>query len=192
MELRDVFATARFRAALALGVLVAPLGVNTMAYWSDRVVVEPGSVRAGTLDLKVNGADSLQQAGLSVADMTPGGTTATVFTVRNASVGDHAALTYTVAATATDVAPAGTSAALAAKVTTAGTTSPGPSGATCGGTSLPSSGTTFNGTLAGPRELGVGESHTLCVQATLGSVAPAGGKSTITVTIKAVQRNPNP
>lgn len=182
----------RVRAALALGLLVAPLGVNTMAYWSAQVVIDPGTVRAGTFDLTVNGGDSLAEAGLTVADMAPGATTAAVFTVRNASVGDRAALTYTVDATATDTAPTGTSAALSARVTTASTVTTSGTGKTCSGTVVPS-GTSFSGALvSAPLELAVGASQTLCVQASLAAGAPAGGRSTITLTFRAVQKDPNP
>jgi predicted ribosomally synthesized peptide with SipW-like signal peptide len=187
-----VLASVRVRAALALGVLVAPLGVNTMAYWSDRVVVEPGTVRAGTLDLKVNGADSLQQAGLSVADMAPGATTAAAFVVRNASTGDNAVLTYTVDATAIDAAPTGTSAALTARVTTGSVKVDG-ADTVCTGSRMRPSGTSFNGPLvSNPRRLDAGDDQTLCVEATLGSEAPAEGRSTITLTFTAVQKDPNP
>ncbi|WP_107767207.1 M73 family metallopeptidase [Nocardioides terrigena] len=197
MRLRDepllhVLGSVRVRAVLALGILVAPLGVNTMAYWSSRVVLAPGTVQAGTLDLTVNGANSLAEAGLTVGNMAPGATTAAVFTVRNASAGGNAVLTYTVHATAADAAPAGTSAALVAKVTTASTVTTSGTNKTCGGTVVTTA-ATFNGPLvAAPRELGVGASQTLCVQASLAADAPAGGRSTITMTFKAVQKNPNP
>lgn len=184
-------ASTRVRAALALGVLVAPLGVNTMAYWSSRVVVAPGAVQAGTFDLKVNGGDQQVALGLDVADMAANTSTAAVVTLRNASAGDNAVMTYTVGAATTDAAPAGTGAALTARVTTAATVTTTSTGRTCGGTVVPSS-TSFAGTLvATPQTLPAGQDRTLCIQATLGPSAPAGGRTTITVTFRAVQKDPN-
>lgn len=180
----------RFRAVLALGVLVAPLGVNTMASWSSRAVITPGPVVAGSFDLKVNGGNALAEAGLRVDAMVPGTSTAAVFTVSNASVADHATLLYTIAAIAADGSPAGTAAALTAKVTTDGATTTTGGGLTCAGTGI-QTGTSFNGTLVGtPRTLVPGASQKICIQATLAPTAPASGSSTITVTFRAVQKDP--
>lgn len=195
MGLRDIrrpqlAGSVRLRAALALGVLVAPLGVNTMAYWSARAVVRPGPSVAGSFDLKVNGGDALTEAGLTVAGMAPGATTAAVFTISNASIADHATMLYTVSASAVDSAAAGTSAALVAKVTTDAAVTTVGGNRTCAGSGI-QTGTSFNGTLVGaPRTLAPGASQTLCIQATLGQGAPGGGSSAITVTFKAVQKDP--
>lgn len=189
---RRVLGSVRVRAALALGVLVAPLGVNTMAYWSSRVVIAPGAVQAGTFDLKVNGGDQQVALGLDVVDMAPNTSTAAVVTLSNASSGDNAVMTYTVDATTVDTAPTGTGAALTAKVTTASAVTTSGTGKTCQGTVVPSS-SSFAGTLVGtPQALPSGQSRTLCIQANLGPTAPAGGRTTITVTFKAVQKDPNP
>ncbi len=183
--------SARVRAALALGVLVAPLGVNTMAYWSARVVITPGSVQAGRFDLTVNGGDQQVALGLDVVDMEPNTSTAAVVTLRNASDGDNVVMTYTVDAATADSAPTGTGAALTARVTTASAVSTSATGKTCGGTVVPSS-ASFTGTLvAAPQTLPAGQARTLCIQATLGPTAPAGGRTTITVTFRAVQKDPN-
>ena len=155
----------RVRAALALGVLVAPLGVNTMAYWSSRVVIAPGAVQAGSFDLKVNGGDQQVALGLDVADMAPNTSTAAVVTLGNASSGDNSVMTYTVDAATADTAPTGTGAALTAKVTTASAVTTSSTGKSCEGTVVPSS-ASFSGTLvATPQALPAGQSRTLCIQA---------------------------
>lgn len=184
-----VLGSVRVRAALALGLLVAPLGVNTMAYWSSTVVVRPGAVQAGTFDLVVGGRDALPEAGLTVSDMSPGATTAAEFTLRNASAADHALMTYTLDSTATDTTLTGTAAALSARVTT-GPMSSAATGRTCSGQAV-QTGSSFNGTLvADPRLLTAGADQTLCVEATLGAAAPAGGSARVTLTFKAVQKDP--
>ncbi|WP_457206559.1 SipW-dependent-type signal peptide-containing protein [Nocardioides sp. P5_C9_2] len=186
-----VLGSVRVRAALALGVLVAPLGVNTMAYWSSRVVISPGTVRAGSFDLKVNGGDQQVALGLDVVDMARNTSTAAVVTLSNTSTGDNAVMTYTVDAVTADTAPTGTGAALTARVTTASAVTTSSAGKTCEGIVVPSS-TSFAGTLVGtPQSLPAGQSRTLCVQADLGPNAPAGGRTSITLTFKAVQKDPN-
>ncbi len=64
-------------------------------------------------------------------------------------------------------------------------------GKSCEGTVVPSS-ASFSGTLvATPQALPARPEPDLCIQASLGSTAPAGGRTTITVTFKAVQKDPN-
>ncbi len=150
----------------------------------------PRPRRRRSFDLKVNGGDALVEAGLRVDAMVPGSSTAAVFTVSNASVADHATMLYTIAATAVDGSPAGSTAALTAKVTTDSATTTTGSGLTCAGTGI-QTGTSFNGVLVGtPRTLVPGASQKICIQATLAPSAPASGSSTITVTFRAVQKDP--
>lgn len=178
------------RALVAAVLAVATLaGVGgTYAYWTDQVEVSGVDLQAGTIDLKVDGADSVTTfTALNITAMVPGNTVAGVLTVSNAGT---APLTYYVDATATN--PLG--AALVAKVTGAATTTGSTPTATCGGTTLSPSGTTFAASLVGssasPRTLAVGASETLCVQATLPVDADSslqGSTSALTFTFHASQ-----
>ncbi|GAA0652584.1 TasA family protein [Salarchaeum japonicum] len=57
---------------LTLGAAGAAGGAGTMAYFSDTETSTDNTVRAGTLDLTVNGASDIGGASLSVADIAPG------------------------------------------------------------------------------------------------------------------------
>ncbi len=187
-ESRHLLASGRVRAALALGVLVAPLGVNTMAYWSDTEVIRAGAVVAGDLDLKVNGGDGPLAGGLSVSGLNPGESKAAIYTLSNASRGANAAMQVTITSTSVDSGIPGTTAALSAKITNATTTD----GSTCAGPSIHSA-TSFNGPLlvATPLELAPGTNRVVCVQATAASSAPRGGSAQIAMTFAATLKNPN-
>jgi len=82
--LRAALTSARVRAVLALGILAVPVGVGTMAFWTDSVSVSGTSFTSGTLDLAVNDADSYATTSLSMSAMVPGSTSAEVLTVKNA------------------------------------------------------------------------------------------------------------
>lgn len=178
----------RLRAALALGA-VCCLGVaGTFAYWTDSVPVSGTTITTGTLDLKVNGSDSLPSyTGLSITDMVPGNSTAAVFTVRNAGT---VALTYY----ATSTASTNLGSSLVVKVTGAASTGGSGNAKTCSGSTLPNSGSSFGSSLVGtksdPRSLSAGSSETVCVQATLPATAPSslqGLTSNVTVAFEASQ-----
>ncbi|GEP34094.1 hypothetical protein NSZ01_18620 [Nocardioides szechwanensis] len=84
--LRRVASSVRLRAALSLGVFVLPLGMGTMAFWTDSVTVTGASFTGGTLDLSVTGGDPYASTTLAMATAVPGATSAEVLTVQN--VGD--------------------------------------------------------------------------------------------------------
>lgn len=193
-DARGLLGSVRLRAALALGLLVAPLGVNTMATWSSQARIQPGSVTAGHFSLQVNGSDGPLSAGLDMPSMETGSSTAALLTVTNTSNTDRLPLLYSVTATATDSGAAGTTSRLSAKVTL-GSVTESDTSLTCSGAALAGSGNTFNGALVGGtpttrRTLARGASETLCVQASLASGAPAGGSSHITLTFDAQQKAP--
>ena len=178
----------RIRAALALGV-VACVGVTgTYAYWTDTAPVSGVTISTGTLDLKINSADSLPSyTALNVSNMVPGNSSAAVLTVRNAGT---AALTYYADSTASGTLGS----AFTVKVTA--DTATGGSGAskTCPGTALTNSGSSFGNNLIGssanPRGLAASASESLCVQVTLPNGAASslqGSSSNITLTFNAEQ-----
>jgi predicted ribosomally synthesized peptide with SipW-like signal peptide len=73
----------RARAVLALGV-VGVVGITgTFAYWTDDVTITGTTLTSGTLDLRVNNADSYATTTLGMTAMVPGSTSAEVLTVRN-------------------------------------------------------------------------------------------------------------
>ena len=81
---RRVLCSARVRAALSLGVVLG-LGVTgTYAYWTDGVTIAGTSLTAGSIDLKVNGSDTVTgYTSLNISAMVPGNSTAAVLTVSN-------------------------------------------------------------------------------------------------------------
>ncbi|MCW2843158.1 MAG: hypothetical protein JWN22_1074 [Nocardioides sp.] len=81
--LRRRLMSVRLRAVLSLGILVAPAGVGTMAFWTDNVAISGATYTAGTLNLKVNSNDAYATTTLAMATMVPGNTSAEVLTVQN-------------------------------------------------------------------------------------------------------------
>jgi len=178
----------RVRAGLALGAVLAIGVTGTYASWTDSVPVSGTTITTGTLDLKVNGADSLPSyTALNISGMVPGNSTASVVTVKNAGT---IPLTYYATATA-----GGTlGPALAVKVTGDSATSGSGTAVTCAGQALSGSGSSFTGGLVGssaaPRSLAVGATETLCVQATLPATADnslQGQSTSVTITFNASQ-----
>lgn len=173
-------------AALAIAALAGITG--TYAYWTDHVEVSGVDLQAGTIDLKVNGADTLTTfTAMNITNMVPGNSVAGVLTVSNAGTFP---LTYYVDASATS----DLGAALVATVTGAASVTGSAPAATCGGATLSPSGTTFATSLVGssgsPRTLAVGASETLCFQATLPLDADSslqGMTSALTFTFHASQ-----
>ena len=180
--------SARIRAGLALGVVGLLCVTGTYAYWTDTVPVSGTTISAGTLDLKVNGQDSLPSyTDLSLTSMVPGESTAAVLTVKNSGTVD---LTYY----ATSTASSDLGSALSVKVTADSSTGGTARVKTCPGTALTTSGSSFGGNLVGtesnPRKLSSGSTETLCVQASLPASAPSslqGATSNVTLTFKASQ-----
>lgn len=173
----------RTRAVLSLGLAFAAATTGTLAYWTDEVTVDGTTLTTGTINLQVNGQESITgYAGLSISNMVPGNSTAAVVTVKNAG---SAPLKYTIASTYTDSPPTSVGANLAALVTTATAVTGSSPTATCGGAQI-QTGTSFNGTLVStPRLLAAGATEQLCLQATLSASAPSslqGGSTVLNLT----------
>ena len=73
----------RLRAILTLGVFALPLGMGTLAFWTDSVSVTGATFTGGTLDLSVSGGDPVASASLAMSTAVPGSTSAEVLTVQN-------------------------------------------------------------------------------------------------------------
>lgn len=84
----------KVRAVLCLGIVFAPAGVGTMAYWTDQATIESGTFTSGSLDLTVGAtvADSGELPGtggtyeysqLTIGNLVPGESIARPFVVRN-------------------------------------------------------------------------------------------------------------
>jgi predicted ribosomally synthesized peptide with SipW-like signal peptide len=173
------------RLVLSLGMVVGVGATGTFAAWTDSVTVTGTSISTGTIDLKVNGSDSVVgYSTMNISNMVPGNTTAGVLTVRN---GGTAPLRYYLDASATG----SLGAALVAKVTGDGTTSGTSPFVNCAGTALGSSGVAFGPSLLGSsssqRQLAPGASETLCIQASLptnASTTLQGATTSITFTFQ--------
>ena len=188
---RRLLASTRFRALLGLGVVLVLAVGGSFAYWSDSTTISGTSITSGTIDLKVNGQDSVTgYASLNISTMVPGNTVAGVLTITNAGT---APFTYSMDATGTNADGKNLAGALVAKVTGAGSVTGTSPSATCGGTTLSGTGTTFSANLissATPRNLAAGGSETVCVQATLptsASTSLQGATTGITFSVTANQ-----
>lgn len=169
------------RIVLSLGVVVGLGATGTFAAWTDSVAVTGTSISSGSIDLKVNGLDTVTTfTSMNVSTMVPGNSTAGVVTVRNSG---SAPLKYYVDAAASNGDGKGLGAALVAKVTGDGVTTGSSPTVTCAGTALAGTGTSFTSNLvtsASPRLLAAGASETLCFQATLPSNAASSLQSATT------------
>jgi predicted ribosomally synthesized peptide with SipW-like signal peptide len=158
--------TQRVLALLALGVLAVPASVGTFAFWTDDVAITGTTFSTGTLDLRVNGLDTVTgYTTMNLTTMVPGNSVAGVLTVRNNGT---VALKYTAVTAATNADGKYLRSTLVVKVTgdTAVTgTSPA---ATCAGTALAGTSTVLDGGLVTTgRLLAAATEEKLCVQVTL-------------------------
>jgi alternate signal-mediated exported protein len=180
----SVFASARLRAALGLGVVLSVGVVGTHAFWTDSATVVGATFSTGTIDLKVNNLDNnVPFTSISFASMVPGNSTSGVLTVKNAGT---APLKYTATSTATNADGKNLAAGLVVKVTGDATTSGTSPATTCAAAALGGTGASLTGSLvATGRLLAPGASETLCVQVTLPAAAPSalqGATTTATLT----------
>ena len=156
------------RAVLSLGVVFGLGAVGTLAYWTDDATLTGGTFTAGTLDIKLSGADNNPAAfttDFAMSNMQPGDSKAASVSVQNAGSLDF---TYT----ATGTAPGALNSTLVFRVVPGGTVS----GGTCtGGTE------TFNSTMGVDtpvittnRPLASGANESFCVSASIPSGATTG------------------
>ena len=169
---RRALTSARTRAALSLGVVLAVGATGTFAYWTDSVSVTGTTFTAGSIDLQVNGLNTVTAyTTLNLATMVPGNSMAGTLVVKNNGASP---MKYTAAAAATNLDNKNLRSSLIAKVT-ADTAATGTSPAmTCAGAALAASGTTVTGGLINTgRQLAPGATETICVQVTLDPAAPS-------------------
>lgn len=176
-------ASARTRAALSLGVVLAVGSTGTFAYWTDDVTVSGTTFTAGTLDLQVNDLNTVAAyTSLNLATMVPGNSMAGTLVIKN---NGNVPLKYTGATATTNADGKNLAGNLTAKVTLGATTGTSPAMA-CGGTLIAGGATTAIGTLTTPkRQLAPGATETICVEVTLPAAAPTSvqaGKTDVTFT----------
>lgn len=164
--------SARLRAALSLGVVATVGATGTFAYWTDSVTIAGATFTAASIDLQVNGSNTVTgYTALNMAPMLPGDSTAAVLTISNNGT---APLKYTAATTATNTDGKNLAAALTIKVTADTATAGSGRALTCPGVSLAGASTTLNGSLISTgRQLTAPPATTsaqkICVQVTLPS-----------------------
>jgi predicted ribosomally synthesized peptide with SipW-like signal peptide len=178
-------ASARTRAALSLGVVLAVGSTGTLAYWTDNATVDGITFTAGTIDLQVDEADSIPDyAKLDLSNMVPGNSMAASLKIKNNGT---APLKYTATSSAT---PAVLSGALDVKVTSAGAPTGTAPNMSCAGDHLTWAQTTLGGPLLARNpspnsQLQAGATDTVCIQVTLPSGANTilqGATSTVSLT----------
>ena len=167
---RRIAMTQRVQALLALGILTLPLSVGTFAFWTDDVAITGTTFSAGTLDLRVNGLDTVTgYTTLNLATMAPGNTVAGVLTVRN---NGNVPLKYTSVTAATNTDTKNLRGALVVKVTGDTAVTGSSPAATCAGTALAGTSTALNGGLVSTgRLLAAATEEKICVQVTLPTTA---------------------
>ena len=176
-------ASARTRAALSLGVVLAVGSTGTFAYWTDDVTISGTTFTAGTLDLQVNDLNTVAAyTSLNLATMVPGNSMAGTLVIKN---NGNVPLKYTGATGTTNADGKNLAGNLTAKVTLGATTGTSPT-ITCGGTVIAGGATTAIGALTTPkRQLAPGTTETICVEVTLPAAAPTSvqtGKTDVTFT----------
>ncbi|RNL79193.1 TasA family protein [Nocardioides marmorisolisilvae] len=177
LDLARRLRSTRARAALSLGLVLGTAATGTFAFWSDSATVTGTTITTGSIDLQVNNLTTNDSAytQLNLTGMVPGNTVAGVITVKNAG---NSPFTYYVDATASNADTKGLGAALVVKVTGASTVTGSAPSRTCGGATLANTGTAFAASLVSsttPRQLAVGATETLCIQATL----PTGASTSL-------------
>jgi predicted ribosomally synthesized peptide with SipW-like signal peptide len=168
-----VLTSARTRAALSLGVVLAVGSTGTFAYWTDDVSVNGTTFTAGTLDLQVNDLNTVAAyTTLNLATMVPGNSMAGTLVIKN---NGNVPLKYTGATATTNTDGKNLAGNLTARVTLGAAAGTSPT-MTCDGTAIAGGATTAIGALTTPkRQLGPGATETICVEVTL----PAGAPSTV-------------
>jgi predicted ribosomally synthesized peptide with SipW-like signal peptide len=188
-RLGRVLASARTRAALSLGVVLALGATGTFALWTDSATIGGTTFTAGTIDLQV---DSVTYATLNLATMVPGNSVAGTLVIKN---NGDVPLKYTAAVAASNLDNKNLSGSLTVKVTADTTTTGTAPAVRCAGAPLANSGTSVNGSLIptgrqlAPRgtepQPAPGSTETICVQVTLDPSAPSslqGAKTDVTFT----------
>ena len=171
---RRLLTSARTRAALSLGVVLAVGVTGTFAYWTDSVTVGGTTFTSGTIDLKIKDSGGTFQdavsgyTSLTLTTMVPGNTTAGLVVIKNSGT---VPMKYTALTAASNGDSKGLRGALTVKVTGDTSVTGTSPAAACAGAALPNTTSTLNtGLLTTGRLLAAGASETLCVQVTL----PAG------------------
>jgi predicted ribosomally synthesized peptide with SipW-like signal peptide len=179
---RGWFTSVRIRALLSLGIALGIGSVGTFAFWTDDVVISGTTFSAGTIDLRVNGADSLPTyTTLNMSNAVPGNTIAGVLTIRNQG---SAPLKYTATTTASNADGKNVRGSLTVKVTAATTVTGTYPTATCGGAAITGFATSFTAAafLTPGRLLAPTTEEQICVQVTLDATAPSalqGGTTSV-------------
>ena len=83
MIIRTLVST-RLRALCSLGMVLGICAFSTMASWSDSASVTTAAFTVGSVDLQLNGQDSLTWTAMNQSDMQPGSSRAATLTVKNA------------------------------------------------------------------------------------------------------------
>jgi predicted ribosomally synthesized peptide with SipW-like signal peptide len=167
---RRALPSARIRAALGLGVVLAIGATGTFAHWTDATTVSGTTFGAASIDLKANNLDTVSgYAALSLSTMVPGNSVAGVLTIKNSGT---TPLKYSALSTATNADTKNLRGSLIVKVTGAATVTGASPSMTCSGTALTGSQTTLNGPLMSTgRVLAAGASESVCIQVQLDPAA---------------------
>ena len=174
----------RVQALLALGILALPASLGTFAFWTDDVAITGTTFSTGTLDLRVNGLDTVTgYTTMNLTTMVPGNSVAGVLTVRNQGT---APLKYTAVTAATNADAKNLRGTLVVKVTGDTSVTGSSPTASCAGAALAGTSTVLNaGLVTTGRLLAGGTEEKLCVQVTLPSGAASslqGASTDVTLT----------
>lgn len=164
---------------MGLAALLGLVAPGTYAHWTDEATVDGTTFTSGTLDLRVDDADSTTgYTALNLSLMVPGNSVAGVLTVKNSG---NVPLKYTATTTASNADGKGLGAALVVTVTGASSVTGASPAQTCAGAPLSGFGTSLGGSLTTTsRLLAAASTETLCVQVTLPTNASTAVQGALT------------
>jgi predicted ribosomally synthesized peptide with SipW-like signal peptide len=167
-------ASARTRAALSLGVVLAVGATGTFAHWTDSATIGETTFTAGRLNISLNASDtSYATTTLAMATMVPGSTSAEVIPVKNAG---NVPMKYSLTGGLTGTGAAALAPDLKLRIVLNGITS----GVTCAGSNviyssaLTAAPAAPGFPVASKRLLPKGETESLCFEVTFAAGADTG------------------
>ncbi|AGT91241.1 MULTISPECIES: SipW-dependent-type signal peptide-containing protein [Rhodococcus] len=104
-RIRHLLTSTRFRALLALGMVLGVGGVTTLAAWTSSAIATSGNITTGSINLQLNSTTNpgltttLNFSELGKTGMIPGDSNSAILKVNNVGTGATVPLKYTITST---------------------------------------------------------------------------------------------
>ncbi|MBT2264828.1 MULTISPECIES: SipW-dependent-type signal peptide-containing protein [Rhodococcus] len=185
-RIRHLLTSTRFRALLALGMVLGVGGVTTLAAWTSSATATSGAIKTGSINLQLN---STAQTGLTTnlnfselgkTGMIPGDSNTAIVKVNNLGAAATLPLKYTITSTSNG----GLTTYLRMTVSSNGTVANKCTDGTAVVSALPLTLTTNQPVGGADRPLGIGATENLCVSVQLPTTPtpPTSSSSSIVLT----------